>query len=252
MVVQYTHFGFNIMADDVQQSYDYTELLTEIIKGMPKQVSLNIIQKRVKEKLSKIEPDSCRSYLESALLENISTFFFETDDDGNITTPKEAAVMSNMEKNTHKDLLLAAAISVDEGDLDTARFLLQAADDLVDDEEITEYEEEINNAPYQRLQIIEDKGMDLGLVSLGWVRITVDKANRDPNWVKYCRLHRALHIGPLTWDFPIFPYENVLDVLRTIREETGYSPRWYEQLDRRIDGTKDLPATPFVASTDTE
>ena len=231
------------MADDVKQSYDYTELLTKLIKSMPKKVNLNLLQKRVRKHLSQIDPDSCRSYLESALLENLSTFFFETDADGNF--PKEAAVMAEPKRDVHKELLLAAANSIDDGDLDTASFLLQAADDLVDDEEITEMEEEIRTSPYHRLPVIEERGLDLGLASYSWLRVTVDRANRDPEWVKYCRLHRANHVGPLTWDFPILPHEDTIDVLRTIKEETGYSPRWYEQIDYRVDGTKDLPAARF-------
>jgi len=236
------------MPDTVQKSYDYAELLTEIIKSMPKKLNLNLLQKRTRKKLAQLEPDAWRGYLESALLENLSTFFFETDDDGNVI--REAAVMAK-ERDVHKELLVAAAHAVDTGDADTARFLLQALDDMTGDEEITELQEEVQMSPYHRLPMIEDQSATIGpWAGLSWIRLTVDRANHDPNWVKYCKLHRAPHVGPLTWDFPILPHEDAQDVLRTIKDETGYSPRWYEQLDLRREIDHDLPGRPFLAETE--
>jgi len=234
---------------------DYTGLLTKVIKDMPPKVNVKVLLKNIQRHLDSIDdPSAYRKYLESALLSNLVTFFFETDDDGNII--KEASVMPTDTKNTPitKDLLIAAATAIDSGDQETARFLMQAVADFQEegeitpeDEELVELKEEIEQSPYHRLTLIEEKSQDFGPgAGISWIRMTVDRANRDPNWVHYCRLHRAQHVGPLTWDFPILPHEDAQSVLRTIKEETGYSPRSYEQLDQRLTIERDLPGRPFI------
>lgn len=247
------------MAEDTSttEAYAYSDLLTEIIKSMPKNVTLNSIKKKTLEKLDTIEdPSIYRKYLESVIFDNLSSFFFETDDEGNeliedTNEPnKEAALMSTYTLDTKQELLLAAATAIDKGDLGIARFLIKAADStsLEEDEReelpfINEYREEIENSPYKRLPMMVDRDFEFAVTS--WLRITVDKAGYDPNWIKYSRLHKAKRVGPITWDFPMFPQEDVQDVLRTIKEETSYSPRWYEQLDYRVDGKRDIPANMF-------
>lgn len=68
-----------------------------------------------------------------------------------------------------------------------------------------------------------------------WLRITMlNRAARDPNWIKYCRSHMATKTNSTTWDFSVLPHEDPLEALETIKKETGYNPTFYEILDHRI------------------
>jgi hypothetical protein len=225
------------MANEQQPpTYDYTELLTELVKAVPKRVTLDLLSKRVAQRLADMEPEALRGYLEGVLLQNLAAVFFEGPEDEDDV--REATTMTDRKLNlTEREMIQAAAAAVDMCDEDTALFLLSALDD-------DEYEEEMGLAPYSRLDSIENKNIEIG-PGLSWLRVTMDRAPYDPQWLRYCRLHRAQRIGPISWDFPVLPHEDTQSVLRIIEDETGYRPRFYQIMDQKGEPPRDVPGEPF-------